>query len=272
MTAVEAIIALAKDECGYLEKATGDVKYLYDKTANAGRNNYTKYGYELASTDIFNGSKFGYEWCTSFICWLWYHLYGQQKTHDSLKIPSRSSAAGCVYFVQYLKAAKRYGSTPQIGSLIFFKDSDGDPCHIGIVYGWDSTTVWTIEGNTSGASGVVANGGGVCKKSYSRSYSRIHGYGYPDYSVLGDVKPVAKTTKVYSPMKAYTNRSSATPVFKDSDFAEQTGKLNPNEKCYCSGWYGYQNGSKAYAICYKLDGYTDRWAVGYVNNSGGITD
>jgi hypothetical protein len=86
--------------------------------------------------------------------------------------------------VNYLKSAGKYGSTPKIGALIFFKDSDGDPCHIGIVYGYDSSTVYTIEGNTSGASGVIDNGGGVCKKSYSRSYSRIHGYGYPDYSVL----------------------------------------------------------------------------------------
>lgn len=184
MSAVDKVIALAKDECGYLEKRTGEVKYLYDKTANAGSNNYTKYNYELASTDIFNGSKFGYEWCTSFYCWLFYHLFGQDKTKSALYLPSHSLAAGCVYAVQYYKAKGKYQSTPQIGAQIFFEDSDGDPCHTGIVYGFDSSTVWTIEGNTSGASGVIANGGGVCKKSYSRSYSRIHGYGIPNWSVL----------------------------------------------------------------------------------------
>ena len=41
--------------------------------------------------------------------------------------------------------------------------------------------VYTIEGNTSVASGVIANGGGVCRKKYSLSYNRIYGYGRPEY-------------------------------------------------------------------------------------------
>lgn len=41
--------------------------------------------------------------------------------------------------------------------------------------------MYTIEGNTSGASGVVDNGGGVFKKSYSRTDYRISGYGRPRY-------------------------------------------------------------------------------------------
>ena len=39
----------------------------------------------------------------------------------------------------------------------------------------------TIEGNTSSASGVVANGGSVATKSYDLGYSRIMGYGRPPY-------------------------------------------------------------------------------------------
>jgi peptidoglycan hydrolase-like protein with peptidoglycan-binding domain len=42
--------------------------------------------------------------------------------------------------------------------------------------------VYTIEGNTSSASGVVANGGGVAAKSYALSYNRIGGYLRPYYS------------------------------------------------------------------------------------------
>lgn len=41
--------------------------------------------------------------------------------------------------------------------------------------------MYTVEGNTSGASGVIANGGGVCTKKYSLSYARIAGYGRPKY-------------------------------------------------------------------------------------------
>ena len=38
-----------------------------------------------------------------------------------------------------------------------------------------------MEGNTSGASGVISNGGGVCKKSYSLTYSRLAGFGRPKW-------------------------------------------------------------------------------------------
>ena len=43
-------------------------------------------------------------------------------------------------------------------------------------------TVYTVEGNTSDASGVVANGGCVCKKSYPIGSSLIAGYGRPRYN------------------------------------------------------------------------------------------
>ena len=42
----------------------------------------------------------------------------------------------------------------------------------------------TIEGNTSVASGVIENGGGVRQKSYNLSYERIIGYGRPDWSIV----------------------------------------------------------------------------------------
>ena len=53
----------------------------------------------------------------------------------------------------------------------------------GLVYKVDDTYVYTIEGNTSGASGVIANGGGVCQKKYKLNYSSIAGYGRPKYDV-----------------------------------------------------------------------------------------
>ena len=58
--------------------------------------------------------------------------------------------------------------------------------HTGLVYDVDNTYVYTVEGNTSGASGVVANGGGVCCKKYKLNYTRIYGYGRPAY----DAEPV----------------------------------------------------------------------------------
>ena len=58
----------------------------------------------------------------------------------------------------------------------------GNSNHTGLVYKVDDTTVYTIEGNTSGATGVVANGGCVCKKSYPIGSSLIAGYGRPKYN------------------------------------------------------------------------------------------
>ena len=35
----DLVVATAKAEVGYLEKKTGNIKYLYEKKANAGSNN-----------------------------------------------------------------------------------------------------------------------------------------------------------------------------------------------------------------------------------------
>ena len=67
-----------------------------------------------------------------------------------------------------------------MGDQIFFGPS-GAETHTGIVYHVNDKYVFTIEGNTSGASGVVANGGGVCRKQYLLGYSKISGYGRPLY-------------------------------------------------------------------------------------------
>lgn len=103
--------------------------------------------------------------------------------------------AGCRYSRNYYKKAKRLFDAPQPGDQIFFwpKDAIGGPAvaHTGLVYRVDGTYVYTIEGNTSGANGVVANGGGVCKKKYRLTYNRIAGYGRPDWGVEAADAPAA---------------------------------------------------------------------------------
>lgn len=71
-----------------------------------------------------------------------------------------------------------------MGDQIFFKNSVRI-CYTGIIKMVDGGRVCTIEGNTSGASRIVANGGGVCEKSYALSYTGIVGYGRPDWSLGG---------------------------------------------------------------------------------------
>ena len=58
--------------------------------------------------------------------------------------------------------------------------------HTGLVVKVAGGRVYTIEGNTSSAAGVVANGGCVRDKSYPLGASYIGGYGRPDYSLVPD--------------------------------------------------------------------------------------
>lgn len=92
----------------------------------------------------------------------------------------------------YKKHNAWYTSNPQVGDQIFFWNSSKKICHTGLVIGVDSNRVYTIEGNTSSASGVIRNGGGVFRKSYEINHPRIAGYGRPRYDKIdgvGNVNP-----------------------------------------------------------------------------------
>lgn len=56
--------------------------------------------------------------------------------------------------------------------------------HTGLVEKVSGDRVYTIEGNTSSAPGVVPNGGIVRDKNYSINYAQIGGYGTPDWSLV----------------------------------------------------------------------------------------
>ena len=178
---VDKVIKIAETEVGYLEKKSNS--NLYNKTANAGYNNYNKYAYEFDTKypKFYHGKKNGYAYCDIFVDWCFVKAYGVDNALVLLGQPLKSYGAGCTWSARYFKQIGRFYITPKVGDQIFFKDSSGEPCHTGIVYKVTSIKVYTIEGNTSSASGVVANGGAVAKKSYSRSYSRIYGYGRPKY-------------------------------------------------------------------------------------------
>jgi hypothetical protein len=175
------VVKIALAEVGYIEKATNS--QLYDKTANPGFGNWSKYADEVfkMAPDFLNGPKNGYDWCTLFVIWCFIKAYGVENARRLLCAPKFSAAAGCIYAVDYFKRAGRFRTSPSIGDQIFFSDSNGEPCHTGIVYDYDDNYVYTVEGNTSSTSGVVANGGCVAKKSYLRSSSYIYGYGHPDF-------------------------------------------------------------------------------------------
>jgi len=165
------VINVAKNEVGYLEKRSNS--QLNDKTANAGRSNYTKY-----NKDCFGaGSMF---WCCSFVTWcMW-----TAANHDKSKVKSvmGSWSASCNTAMQGFKKMNRFDKNPQPGDCIFFSGSrHGGANHIGLVESVNGNTVHTIEGNTSAGKGVADNGGGVARKSYSLTNGRILGFGHPKY-------------------------------------------------------------------------------------------
>lgn len=189
------LVRIAEAEVGYLEKKTNS--QLDDKTANAGYNNYTKYSRDLYAAGYYNGNKQSYAWCDVWVDWLFLQLCkGDAKTAEWLICQTGDYGAGCTYSARYFRNAGRfYTSNPQVGDQIFF-GARGNESHTGIVYMVDSEKVYTIEGNTSSAEGVVANGGGVFKKSYKLNYSRISGYGRPRYDEEG--KPVTPMPSGYT--------------------------------------------------------------------------
>lgn len=179
----QRVIDIALAEVGYLEKASKSE--LDSKTDNAGSANITKYARDLAAVSYFNGSKQGVAWCATFVCWCFYKAYGKGAALALTCQPTNTknnAGAGCRHARNYYKQKGQLHDTPQAGDQIFFYSSDKSSIsHTGLVYKVDGDRVYTVEGNTSGASGVIANGGGVCKKSYALSYTRIAGYGRPRY-------------------------------------------------------------------------------------------
>ena len=202
---VNKVINIANAEVGYLEKETNS--NLDSKTANAGDMNYTKYWRDIYPSYQRNA------WCLCFVVWCFKQAYG-----DAIAKKLLCMTNGYTFYTptsaNYFKKNGQWYTKPQVGDLIFFKNSVRI-CHVGLVYKVTSTTVYTVEGNTSGASGVIANGGGVCKKSYAIGYSRIAGYGRPNYG--GAV--ISTTTSVTT--KSYLSKGD-----KGSDVKELQTNLN----------------------------------------------
>ena len=116
--------------------------------------------------------------CDCFVDWCFYKAYG---VSNAKKLLGGNFEDYTVNSAQlYKNKGAYYRSNPKVGDQIFFHNGSRI-CHTGLVYKVDSSRVYTIEGNTSGGSYVIANGGGVVKKSYPLNYNRIDGYGRPKY-------------------------------------------------------------------------------------------
>lgn len=189
MNTVEKVIAVAIAEVGYLEKSKIAYKknpdILYEKTAGAGSDNYTKYGFEMHKIYP-TVMDFPAYWCDAFVDWCFQKAYGITTAKSLLggNFDDYTVASATLY-----KKHNSLGNIPKVGAQVFFtKNGQPSGCHhTGIVYAVDSAYFYTVEGNTSGASGVVSNGGGVAKKKYSiRKYAGKVLFGYPKYDIAQD--------------------------------------------------------------------------------------
>lgn len=176
MTSPDKLIAVALGEVGYLEKASN--AYLDDKTRNAGKANYTKYG------KWYDGGKYqGQAWCAIWASWC------ADEAGAADLIPKHYSCSlGIGEWKKRGGWRDKKGYTPVPGDLAYFKDTNGAPCHVEIVIFVTADRIITVGGNTSGGSTVIANGGAVAVKDYDINYTRILGYGHPDWPQTPSVK------------------------------------------------------------------------------------
>lgn len=81
-----------------------------------------------------------------------------------------NQTASCTQAYNTFRANRRAINTPQKGSLVFFGNCE----HIGIVMDVDENKIYTVEGNISGTTVLVANVGQVAQKEYSRNNRYIY--------------------------------------------------------------------------------------------------
>ena len=267
MTPQEKLIAVAKAEVGYLEKASN--AKLDSDTANAGTKNWTKYARDLDNLgNFYNGKKNGYDWCDVFTDWCFVQAFGKETALKLLCAPIKSCGAGCKYSAGYYKNKGQFHtSNPQAGDQIFF-GTGSTWQHTGIVVKVDSKYVYTIEGNTSGASGVVSNGGGVAEKKYLLTYNRILGYGRPDWSIVGGK---VEETKVEKPITTTNKTVKVAPAHSFSKNFAKTYKVNAKDGLNMRSKAGTKmNGVKVPIITTLKHGDKFTCYGYYTNNAGTI--
>ena len=153
MDMIEKLIQVATKEIGYMEKRSNS--NLYNKTANAGYNNFTKYW-----QDIFPSWQ-GQPWCAVFVTWCFEKAFGKD-------IAKRLLRHYPYTYCPTMANLFTLNSNPKVGDIVIFYYG-GQFAHTGIVIKVNGDYFETIEGNTNNGSTIVPNGGSVCKKSYYNS-------------------------------------------------------------------------------------------------------
>lgn len=209
MNAIDKLIQIAKNEVGYLEKASNS--QLDSKTANAGENNYTKYWRDIKPDYQ------GQPWCAAFISWCFMKAFGLDNAKKLLKHwPYVYCPAMADLFT--------LNANPKIGDIVIFY-RNGEFTHTGIVIKVSGDRFWTVEGNTSGGSTIIANGGGVCQKSYYNSNLPGTKFCTPNYNLVKNVTPVSDSDTV----KKQNTRAYIAQIKKDTKCYTKSNKNSPSK-------------------------------------------
>lgn len=173
MTPQEKVVAWARSQVGY-------------RATSAKRNKYAekldKLGY------VYNGAKNGYDWCDVFADSAYIECFGAETAIKMIAQPKYGCGAGCPWSADYYRRAGQWSEQPSLGAQIFF-GTRGDEYHTGIVVGYDSYNVHTVEGNVGGGGGMVG------ERTHYR-YSGISGYGVPNWSLAGGSSPAPQPSKL----------------------------------------------------------------------------
>lgn len=191
MSAIDKLIQIANAEVGYLEKSSNS--QLDSKTANAGTANYTKYWRDIKPEYQ------GQPWCACFVTWCFVNAFGKNNAQKLLK---HYPYVYCPTMANLFTL----NANPKVGDIVIFKHN-GTFTHTGIVTSVNGDYFTTIEGNTNGGSTIIANGGGVCRKSYYNSNLPGTKFCTPDWSIVEESEDL--TMEQYNELKSLIEKQSA---------------------------------------------------------------
>ena len=222
---------------------------LYDKTAGASDGNVTKYWEEIKPEWQ------GQPWCAIFITWIFTKAFGKERAKQLLKhYPYTYCPTMAKLFTLY--------SNPKVGDIVLFK-RNGVFAHTGLVIAVNGDQFTTIEGNTSGASGIIPNGGGVCQKTYYNSNLPGTKFCRPDYSstaITSDANKVAVSDDIHTvKWKGYVN------IGKNTKLAV---RLQPSTSAKECSFSGLKQGTEVGVSYEQGDWYLIKYdgKFGYVQN------
>lgn len=181
----DRMIAAARSQIGYMEKADGSDLRSFTWTGNG---NYSKYGKEMGSNPN--------PWCAYFTSW------AAKAAGIPTDIVPRSGACTTIYDTARSKGIMKYRGeyTPQQGDIVLFNNgwnAISNPrnatvsSHIGIVTGINGDDVYTIEGNTCPTSDGRQ---GVYERTRKLSANTIIGFVHPNWT--NEVKTVNPSSEL----------------------------------------------------------------------------